>query len=65
MTERVITITPIELNTLMEWISSMDPSPRVVKIISTATGIGRGLRAEIETAEGEGSFKDLTDYENW
>jgi hypothetical protein len=65
MTECIITITPKELNTLMEWIGSMDSSPHVIKIISRDTGIGRSLRAEIETDEGEGHFKDLTDYENW
>jgi hypothetical protein len=65
MTERTITITPKELNTLMEWIGSMDSSPHVIKIIANHTGIGAQLKAEIETSEGEGHFKDLTDYENW
>jgi hypothetical protein len=65
MTESIITITHIELNTLMEWIGSIDPSPRVVKIIANHTGIGAQLKVEVETSEGEGRFKDLTDYDNW
>jgi hypothetical protein len=65
MTERSITISPAELNTLTKWLESFEPLPHSVRIIATATGIGTALRAEIETAEGEGRFKDLTDYENW
>ena len=60
-----ITIGITELETLVKWINTMDPHPRVVKIVATATGIGTHYRAEIETAEGEGRFKDLTDYESW
>ena len=65
MTERSITISPAELNTLTKWLESFEPLPHSVRIIATGTGIGTALRAEIETAEGEGRFKDLTDYENW
>ena len=60
-----ITIGITELETLVKWINTMDPHPQVVKIISTGTGIGTHYRAEVETEEGEGRFKDLTDYENW
>ena len=59
----VIGITEIE--TLIKWINTMDPQPRVVKIVSTATGIGTHYRAEVETTESEGRFKDLTDYDTW
>ena len=65
MSERSIDISPTELETLTDWISTFDPKPHVIKIIATATGIGTHLRAEVETSEGEGRFKDLTDYENW
>jgi hypothetical protein len=65
MNKRSIDISPTELETLMTWVNSFDPLPHSVRIIATATGIGTALRAEIETAEGEGRFKDLTDYENW
>lgn len=65
MTERSIDISPIELETLVEWVNTFDPQPRVIKITATATGIGTSLRAEVETAEGEGRYKDLTDYESW
>ena len=65
MAERSIDISPTELETLMKWIETFDPKPRVIHIVAAATGIGIALRAEVETAEGEGRFKDLTDYENW
>ena len=65
MSERSITINPNELETLVKWLEAFDPAPRVIKIIGTETGIGCALRAEVETAEGEGRFKDLTDYDNW
>lgn len=62
---RTIDISPTEIATLTAWLDRMDPKPHVIKITATATGIGTHLRAEIETSEGEGRFKDLTDYENW
>jgi len=65
MTERSIDISPTELETLMSWLETFDPKPHVIHIVATATGIGTHYRAEIETSEGEGRFKDLTDYENW
>ena len=65
MSQNSIDISPTEVATLAEWIGSFDPIPRVIKITATATGIGTHLRAEVETGEGEGRFKDLTDYDNW
>lgn len=65
MTERSINISPKELLTLVEWISTFEKSPHEIKIITESTGIGTAIRAEVETAEGEGRFKDLTDYESW
>lgn len=61
-----IEISPTELLTLMDWIATFDNPPRVIKIISgPETGIGRTIRAEVETAENEGRYKDITDYESW
>jgi len=65
MAERSIDISPTELETLMSWLETFDPKPHVIHIVAAATGIGTALRAEVETAEGEGRFKDLTDYESW
>lgn len=62
---RSIDISPTEVATLVEWIGSFDPLPHVIRVTATATGIGTHLRAEVETSDGEGRFKDLTDYENW
>ena len=65
MSERSISFSVAELETLVKWINTLDPQPRVVKVTASPTGIGTVLRAEIETSEGEGRFKDLTDYDNW
>lgn len=62
---RSINISPKELEKLMKWIDTFDPKPHSIHIEATATGIGTALRAEFETAEGEGRYKDLTDYESW
>lgn len=58
-------ISPKELESLTEWIKDMDPQPHKITLIGGSTGIGFCLRAEIETSEGEGRWKDITDYENW
>ena len=54
-----------ELKKLTDWLEKMDPQPHVVYIITEHTGIGTAIRAEIKTAEDEGRWKDLTDYDNW
>ena len=61
-----IEISPKELLTLVDWIATFEQSPRVIKIISgPETGLGRSVRAEVETSENEGRYKDITDYESW
>ena len=60
-----ITISPAELETLVEWVKSLDPQPNKIVLISEGTGIGNCIRAEIETSYGEGRWKDVTDYDNW
>ena len=65
MSQSRIHMSPKEIETLLEWVNSFDEKPHRVTIISEETGIGNALRAEIETADGEGRWKDLTDYENW
>ena len=63
---KTIEISPTELLKLMDWIATFESSPRVIKLISgPETGVGRSVRAEVETAEGEGRYKDITDYESW
>jgi len=65
MNQHTLTVSMIELEALTEWLKTFDPQPVNVKLIGGSSGIGFCLRAEVETAEGEGKFKDLTDYENW
>jgi hypothetical protein len=60
-----LTFTCKELYDLYKWIDAMDPKPHLIKIYSTQTGIGPSLRAEIDNGEGEGIYKDFTDYESW
>jgi hypothetical protein len=55
-----------ELKTLMEWLETVEPlKPYVIRLSAEKTGIGTSIRAEIETKEGEGLWKDLTDYSSW
>lgn len=66
MDDRSIEISPAELLTLVEWVSTFEKPPTSIKIIQDRkSGIGRSVRCEVETAEGEGRFKDVTDYNNW
>lgn len=65
MNTQKIMISPLELETLMEWLEKLEVKPHKITLIGGSTGIGFCLRAEIETAEGEGLWKDITDYENW
>lgn len=65
MSDRKINISPKELETLVEWLDTFDSKPHQVAIIAEETGIGTYLRAEVETANGEGRWKDLSDYESW
>ena len=64
MTDR-ISISPAELETLSSWLLKLDKLPHRIILIAEKTGIGTSIRAEIETDEGEGLWKDLTDYSNW
>lgn len=66
MAEHRVKISPKELLDLVEWISkSFDTPPKSITLIALPTGIGTAIRAEVETAEGEGRYKDITDYDNW
>jgi hypothetical protein len=50
----------------MDWIATFENPPQVINIISNdSNGIARSVRAEVETAEGEGRYKDITDHESW
>jgi hypothetical protein len=64
-TVNVIDISFSELETLMKWISKMDPKPIVIKLQGTHTGIGMDIRAEVDNGEGEGVYKDISDYAEW
>lgn len=65
MNQRSVEISPKELLVLVEWVSTFDKAPNKIKVISESTAVGTALRAEVETAEGEGRFKDITDYDSW
>ncbi len=65
MTTKTVNLTPADLLKIVEWISTFETAPRVIQIITQSTGIGTAVRVEVETKEGEGRWKDITDYENW
>jgi hypothetical protein len=66
MTERSINISPKELSTLQDWISTFDtPAHTITLTVSNSSGIGPSIRADIELGNGEGRYKDLTDYSSW
>ena len=58
MSETKIDISPKELQTIMDWIDTFEPKPHRVEIIAHRTGIGTALRVEVETADGEGRYKE-------
>lgn len=61
-------ISVIELKKLMQWIADkqlLDQNVHVTIESSNTGGIGISTQAFIKTADGEGIYKDLTDYENW
>ena len=61
-----VQITPTELLSLMDWIATFESPPHHINLISGPnSGIGRTIRAEVETAENEGRYKDITDYESF
>ena len=60
-----LTLNWVELEILVDWVRTLEPKPDLIKLTSVPTGIGLAIRAEIETAEGEGRYKNLTDYESW
>jgi hypothetical protein len=60
-----VTMSPSEIETLVDWVKTFDPPPHQVRIIAASTGIGNHLRAEVDQGDGEGRWKDITDYENW
>ena len=61
-----INILTSDLTQLMEWLSTgFEIMPQKVKIVTIETGIGTTIRAEVDTSETEGRYKDLTNYENW
>jgi hypothetical protein len=61
-----VQITPTELLSLMDWIATFENPPHAINIIQNdQTGLGRAVRAEVQTAENEGRYKDITDHESW
>jgi len=61
----IIDISAVELRTLVEWVEKLEVEPAKIRLTASHTGIGLHIRAEVETSEGEGLFKDITDYESW
>jgi hypothetical protein len=61
-----VQINPTELLKIVDWLAIFENPPNIINIIQNdQTGLGRVVRAEVETAEGEGRYKDITDHESW
>lgn len=55
-----------QLLALGDWVNSKSlSSDQLVTIKVKSTGIGTAVTASVETTEGEGLWKDLTDYDRW
>ena len=55
-----------DLKALMEWITAVGFQDGSVEItVSHSSGIGPSIEAKIETAPGQGVWKDLTDFRSW
>ena len=65
-TMSAIKINVDELRKIILWIDSLPKLPTVVNIeTSSISGIGTTTEVWIETKEGEGAWKDVTNYDNW
>ena len=59
-------LTMKEIQTIAQWLKDRGLSDDVkVEIESEATGIGTSLTVMVETKDGEGIWKDFTDYDTW
>ena len=56
-----------DLKALMEWVREVGAeSTATVEItVSHSSGIGPSIEVSIETQEGQGVWKNLTDYRSW
>lgn len=59
-------LTMKEIQNIAQWLKDRGLSDDVkVEIESEPTGIGTSLTVMVETKEGEGIWKDFTDYDTW
>lgn len=64
--EYVVKFTMKEFQTIAQWLKDRGLSDNVtVAIKSEQTGIASTLIALVETKDGEGIWKDFTDYDSW
>jgi hypothetical protein len=62
----VVKISVQQLLAAGAWVNSESlSSDQLVTIRVEPTGIGTAVTVSVETAEGEGIWKDLTDYDRW
>lgn len=57
-----------DINNLVAWLEEkklMDKNYPVTIKTTNASGIGMAINVYVETAEGEGVYKDLTNYDDW
>ena len=66
--DRSIRLSKTEIKMLYDWVESFPKEygeNPVVEIKIHQTGIGPSITGSFETNNGEGIWKDLSDYDNW
>ena len=64
--EYAVKLTMKEFQLVAQWLKDRGLSDNVsVTIKSGQTGIGATLMVMVETKDGEGIWKDFTDYDSW
>lgn len=64
--EYAVKLTMKELQLVAQWLKDRGLSDNVsVTIKREQTGIGATLMVMVETKDGEGIWKDFTDYDSW
>lgn len=65
MTENTVKLRLDDVKRLVAWAEQLGPRNISIEIKVTTTNIGPKIVALAETDEGEGVWKDITDYDSW
>lgn len=66
MSNAKVKLNAMQVEALQDWLKEKQvPAGCPVVITQTETGIGPAIEAQVEITEGEGIWKDLTNYNDW